>query len=115
MPAVINIIQRKDKVTSFRKEVTTKSLKISFKLEGLINYKSWRNKALTQALIIKAKYILINKEIACPAGITDDDKRKIWEIKSESLFDILLNGIKPTTRHTIKARINENNKNAIKF
>lgn len=47
MPAIINIIQREDKVTSFRKKVAAKSLKISFKLEGLINYKFWRNKALT--------------------------------------------------------------------
>jgi hypothetical protein len=53
--------------------------------------------------------------MACPIGITDDDKRKIWEIKSESLFDILLNGIKPTIRYTIKARINEDNKNAIEL
>jgi hypothetical protein len=40
MPAAINIIQREDKVTSFRKEVAAKSLKTSFKLEGLTNYES---------------------------------------------------------------------------
>ena len=33
-PAAIKITQRKDKVISFKKEVATKSLKISFKLEG---------------------------------------------------------------------------------
>jgi hypothetical protein len=53
--------------------------------------------------------------MAYPIDITDDDKRKIWKIKSESLFDILFNGIKPTIRHIIKARINENNKNVIEF
>jgi hypothetical protein len=111
-PAAIQITQREDKVAAFKKEVASKNLRTSFKLEGSTNYESWRDEALTQALAIKAKHILINKEMTCPAGITDDDERKIWEIKSESLFDMLLNGVKPTIRHTIKARINEDNKNA---
>jgi len=25
--------------------------------------------------------------VACPAGITDNDERKIWEVKSKALFD----------------------------
>ena len=53
------------------------SFKISFKLEELINYKSQRNKALTQALAIKAKYILINKKMTCPTDITDGDEKEI--------------------------------------
>jgi hypothetical protein len=77
MPAIINIIQREDKIASFKKEIIIKSLKISFKLKGLLNYESWRDKALTQTLAIEAKYILINKEMICPADITDDDKKKI--------------------------------------
>jgi hypothetical protein len=112
MPAAINITQREDKVASFKKEVAAKSLKTSFKLEGSTNYESWRDEALTQALAIKAKHILINKEMACPAGITDDDERKIWEVKSEALFDMLLAGVKPAIRQTIKARINEDDKSA---
>jgi hypothetical protein len=40
MPAAIHIIQREDKVISFKKEVATKNLKISFKLEGSTNYES---------------------------------------------------------------------------
>jgi hypothetical protein len=111
-PAAINITQREDKVASFKKEVVAKSLKTSFKLEGSTNYESWRDEALTQALAIKAKHILINKEVDCPATITDDDEKKIWEVKSEMLFDILLAGVKPAIRQTIKARIIEDNKNA---
>jgi hypothetical protein len=111
-PAAINITQREDKVASFKKEVAAKSLKTSFKLEGSTNYESWRDEALTQALAIKAKHILINKEMACPAGITDDDERKIWEVKSEAFFDMLLAGVKPAIRQTIKARINEDDKSA---
>jgi hypothetical protein len=110
-PAAIQITQCEDKVASFKKEVASKNLKTSFKLEGSSNYESWRDEALTQALAIKAKHILINKEMACPTGITDNDERKIWEIKSEALFDILLADVKPTIRQTIKARINEDNKN----
>src|SRR5579859_3097982 len=105
--APFQMIQREDKVASFKKEVAAKNLRTSFKLEGLTNYESWRDEALTQALAIEAKHVLINKEITCPADITDDDEKKIWEIKSKSLFDMLLNGVKPTIRHTIKARINE--------
>jgi hypothetical protein len=111
-PAAIQITQKEDKVAAFKKEVASKNLRTSFKLEGPSNYEPWRDEALTQALAIKAKHILINREMTCPTGITDDDERKIWEIKSESLFDMLLNGVKPTIRHTIKARINEDNKNA---
>jgi hypothetical protein len=111
-PAAIQITQREDKVASFKKEVAAKSLKTSFKLEGSTNYESWRDEALTQALAIKAKHILINKEMACPAGITDDDERKIWEVKSEALFDMLLAGAKPAIRQTIKAKIDEDEKNA---
>jgi gag-polypeptide of LTR copia-type len=111
-PAAINITQREDKVTSFKKEVAAKSLKTSFKLEGSTNYESWRDEALTQALAIEAKHILMNKETTCPAGITDDDEKKIWEVKSKALFDILLAGVKPAIRQIIKTRINEDNKNA---
>ena len=111
-PAAIKITQHEDKVASFKKEVAAKSLKMSFKLEGSTNYESWRDEALTQALAIKAKHILINKETACPTDITNDDEQKIWEVKSEALFDMLLAGVKPAIRHTIKARINEDNKNA---
>src|SRR2546423_153757 len=50
--------------------------------------------------------------MACPAGITDDDERKIWEVKSEALFDMLLAGAKPAIRQTIKAKIDEDEKNA---
>jgi hypothetical protein len=50
--------------------------------------------------------------MACPIGITDDDERKIWKVKSEALFDMLLAGVKPAIRQTIKARINEDDKNA---
>jgi len=39
-PAAFNITQREDKVVSFKKEVAAKSLKMSFKLEESINYKS---------------------------------------------------------------------------
>ena len=111
-PAPIQIAQREDKVASFKKEVVAKSLKTSFKLEGSTNYESWRDEALTQALAIKAKHILNNNETVCPAGITDNDERKIWEVKSEALFDMLLAGVKPAIRQTIKARINEDDKNA---
>ncbi len=111
-PAAFNITQREDKVVSFKKEVAAKSLKMSFKLEGSTNYESWRDEALTQALAIEAKYILMNKETTCPAGITDDDEKKIWEVKSKALFDMLLAGVKPAIRQTIKTRINEDNKNA---
>jgi hypothetical protein len=45
-------------------------------------------------------------------GITDDDERKIWEVKSEVIFDLLLAGTKPAIRQTIKARIDEDEKNA---
>src|SRR5205809_2424301 len=47
-----------DKVADFKKEVTTKNLKLAFKLDGSSNYDSWRDEALTQALAIKAKSIL---------------------------------------------------------
>jgi hypothetical protein len=50
--------------------------------------------------------------MACPAGITDDDERKIWEVKSEALFDMLLAGVKLAIRQIIKARINEDDKSA---
>src|SRR5438552_3213711 len=50
--------------------------------------------------------------MACPAGVTDDDEKKIWEVKSEALFDMHLAGVKPAIRQTIKARINEDDKNA---
>ena len=50
--------------------------------------------------------------MTCPADITDGDEKEIWELKSETLFDVLLNGVKPAIRHTIKARIDEDNKNA---
>jgi hypothetical protein len=71
---------------------------MSFKLEGSNNYKVWRNKALIQALAIKVKYTLINKEITYPAGITDDKNRKIWEVKSEVIFNVLLAGVKLVIR-----------------
>ena len=111
-PAAIQITQRENKVADFKKEVVAKNLKTSFKLEGSNNYEAWRDEALTQALAIKAKHILINKEIACPADITDDDEQKIWEVKSEAIFDLLLAGIKPAIRQTNKARIDEDKKNA---
>ena len=50
--------------------------------------------------------------MACPTGITDDDERKIWEVKSEALFNMLLAGAKPAIRQTIKAKIDEDEKNA---
>jgi hypothetical protein len=53
--------------------------------------------------------------MACPAGITDDDERKIWEVKSEALFDMLLAGVKLAIRQIIKARINEDDKSAIEL
>jgi Reverse transcriptase (RNA-dependent DNA polymerase) len=111
-PAAIQITQRENRVAGFKKEVTSKNLKMSFKLEGSNNYESWRDEALTQALAIKAKHTLINKETTCPADITDDDERKIWEVKSETIFDILLAGLKPAIRQIVKGRINEDNKNA---
>jgi hypothetical protein len=111
-PAAFNITQKEDKVASFKKEVVAKGLRTSFRLEGSSNYESWRDEALTQALAIKAKHILINGERVCPATITDDDEKKIWEVKSEALFDMLLAGTKPTIRQNIKAKINEDDKNA---
>lgn len=111
-PAAIQITQREDKVASFKKEVASKNLRMSFKLEGSNNYEAWRDEALTQALAIKAKHTLVNKETTCPADITDDDEKKIWEVKSEVIFDTLLAGVKPAIRQTIKTRINEDQKNA---
>jgi LEA14-like dessication related protein len=53
--------------------------------------------------------------MACPVGITDDDERKIWEVKSEALFDIFLTNVKPAIRQIIKVRINEDDKSVIEF
>src|SRR5215471_3446979 len=86
-----------DKVADFRKEVTAKNLKMTFKLEGSSNYDNWRDEALTQALAIKAKDILKNKELTCPDDLMDNDRR-IWEIKQEAIFDMLLAGLKPAIR-----------------
>jgi hypothetical protein len=111
-PAAIQITQRENKVADFKKEVVSKNLKTSFKLEGSNNYEAWRDEALTQALNIKAKHILNNKETICPENITDNDERGIWEVKNETIFDLLLAGTKPAIRQTIKARIDEDKKNA---
>jgi hypothetical protein len=79
--------------------------------EDASNYNSWRDEALTQALVIEAKSILKNKKLVCPDGMNNDDVQ-IWEIKRKVLFDILLTALKPAIRQVIKGRINEDEKNA---
>ena len=101
-----------DKMARFEREVVSKSLTITFKLEGSTNYNAWRDKALTQALAIKAKDILQKLELTCPDSITDPEDKKIWEIKNETMFDILLGGLKPAVRQLVKSRIDEDQKNA---
>ena len=72
----------------FEREVASKSLTITFKLEDSTNYDAWRDEALTQALAIKAKDILQKLELTCPDSITDPEDKKIWEIKNKTMFDI---------------------------
>ena len=91
-----------DKIADFKKEVTTKNLKLAFKLDESSNYDSWRDEALTQALAIKAKSILKNKKTTCPETITANDNKKIWKIKSEAIFDMLLDGLKSSICQVIK-------------
>jgi hypothetical protein len=60
MPAAINITLHEDEIAIFKKEVAAKGLKAFFKLEGSTNYESWRDKAFTQVLAIKARHTLTN-------------------------------------------------------
>ena len=93
-----------DKVADFRNEIMAKNIKTTFKLDGSSNYDSWRDEALTQALSIEAKGILKYKQLTCPDTITNDDDKRIWEIKQKAVFDMLLTGLKPEIRKTIKSQ-----------
>ena len=80
-------------------------------------YAAYNSKAeaLTQALAIKAKDILQKLELTCPDSITDPEDKKIWEIKNKTMFDILLDELKPVIQQLVKSKINENQKNAAKL
>ena len=100
-------------VHNFKKKITAKSSKLSFKLNDT-NYNFWQDEALAQILSIKIKNILNNREIKCPPDLTGDDA-KIWEIKSEALFDMLFSSLKIFIHQIIKNQIDENQKNIIKL
>ena len=97
-------------IRDFKKEIAAKNPRLSFKLDGP-NYDSWRDEALTQALSIKAKSILTNRETACPPDLKGNDAT-IWGIKSEAVFDMMFSSLKSSIRQTIKGRIDEDHKNA---
>ena len=106
----VQFVRFDDRVNDYRKEVASKNPRLTFKLEGPQNYDAWREEAFAKTLTIRAKHILSNKELTCPADLTDDDRR-IWQVKSEAVFDILFTMINTTIRHTIKGRIDVDQKN----
>ena len=91
-----------DKIQDFKKKITIKNSKLTFKLERSSNYDTWRNEALAQALAIEAKSILKNKKLICPDEMTDDDAQ-IWEIKRKVSFNMLLTALKSAIQQVIKS------------
>lgn len=84
---------------------------MTFKLKSSNNYKNWRDKALTQILLIKEKGILREKELIYPEDLIKDNI-KIQEVKNNILFNILYIRLKPAVYQIIKRRINKDNKYA---
>ena len=91
--------------------MASKNPRLTFKLEGPQNYNAWQEEAFAKTLTIRAKHILSNKKLTCPADLIDDDDRRIWQVKSKAVFDILFTMINITICHTIKRWIDVDQKN----
>ena len=91
-----------DRINDYRKEVTFKNSRLTFKLEETQNYNAWWEEIFVKILTIHVKHILDNKKLICSADLTDDNDRKIWQVKNETVFDILFTMINITICHTIK-------------
>ena len=107
----IQIIQHENKITDFKKKVLAKKLDMTFKLESFSNYDLWWDEIYTQALAIKTKHILKNKKTVHSENFTLN-KKWIWKIKNETLFDMLLASLKPSIQQIVKEQIDEDEKNA---
>ena len=67
-----------DRVNDYRKEVTSKNSRLTFKLEESQNYDVWQEEVFVKILTIHMKHILSNKKLICSADLTDDDDKRIW-------------------------------------
>ena len=109
---LVQFIQFDNRINNYRKEVTFKNSRLTFKLEETQNYDVWQEEVFVKTLTIHTKHILKNKKLICPADLIEDDDKRIWQVKSKAVFDILFTMINISIHHTIKRWIDVDQKNS---